>query len=143
MHTSGRALFNQRQYSNVGALLGQSSNNGSHSANGLAAMFIATGQDAANIAESSAAIVHSELKENDDLYMSITIPSLIIATYGGGTNLPTQNECLKILGCEGKGNVYKLAEIMAGVVLAGELSLGSAIVADEWVSSHEALGRNR
>jgi hydroxymethylglutaryl-CoA reductase (NADPH) len=143
MHTSSKALFNQRQYSNVGALLAQSANNGSHSANGLAALFIATGQDAANIAESSAAIVHSELRENDDLYMSITIPSLIIATYGGGTNLPTQSECLKVLGCEGKGNVYKLAEIMAGVVLAGELSLGSAIVADEWVSSHEALGRNR
>ena len=48
-----------------------------------------------------------------------------------------------MLGCEGKGKVYKLAEIMAGVVLAGEMSLGSAIVADEWVSSHEALGRNR
>jgi hydroxymethylglutaryl-CoA reductase (NADPH) len=143
MHTTSKALFNQRQYSNVGALLGHSANNGSHSANGLAAMFIATGQDAANIAESSAAIVHSELKENGDLYMSITIPSLIIATYGGGTSLPTQNECLKLLGCDGKGNVYKLAEIMAGVVLAGELSLGSAIVADEWVSSHEALGRNR
>jgi len=143
MHTTSRALFNQRQYSNVGALLGHSSNNGSHSANGLAAMFIATGQDAANIAESSAAIVHCELRENEDLYMSITIPSLIIATYGGGTNLPTQNECLKVLGCEGKGKVYKLAEIMAGVVLAGEMSLGSAIVADEWVSSHEALGRNR
>lgn len=143
MHTTSRALFNQRQYSNVGAMLGQSSNNGSHSANGLAAMFIATGQDAANIAESSAAIVHCELKENEDLYMSITIPSLIIATYGGGTGLPTQKECLKMLGCDGKGKVYKLAEIMAGVVLAGEMSLGSAIVADEWVSSHEAHGRNR
>lgn len=143
MHTSSRALFNQRQYSNVGALLGHSSNNGSHSANGLTAMFIATGQDAANIAESSAAIVHCELKENDDFYISITIPSLIIATYGGGTGLPTQQECLKMLGCDGKGKVYKLAEIMAGVVLAGEMSLSSAIVADEWVSSHETHGRNR
>jgi hydroxymethylglutaryl-CoA reductase (NADPH) len=143
MHTTSRALFNQRQYSNVGALLGHSANNGSHSANGLTAMFIATGQDAANIAESSAAIVHCELKDNDDFYISITIPSLIIATYGGGTGLPTQQECLKMLGCDGKGKVYKLAEIMAGVVLAGEMSLGSAIVADEWVSSHEAHGRNR
>lgn len=143
MHTSTKALFKQRLYSNVGSMLGQSSNNGSHSANGLTAMFIATGQDAANIAESSAAIMHAELLDNEDLYISITIPSLIIATYGGGTGLPTQQECLKVLGCDGKGKVYKLAEIMAGVVLAGELSLSSAIVADEWVSSHEAYGRNR
>lgn len=143
MHTNSKALFKQRQYSNIGAILGHSSNNGSHSANGLTAMFIATGQDVANISESSAAILHYELKENDDFYVSITIPSLIIATYGGGTGMPTAQECLEMLGCKGKGNVYKLAEIMAGVVLAGEMSLSSAIVADEWVSSHEALGRNR
>jgi hydroxymethylglutaryl-CoA reductase (NADPH) len=143
MHTSGSALFKQRQFSNMGSLLSNSSNNGAHSANGLTAMFIATGQDVANIAESSAALTYSELKENGDYYMSITIPSLIIATYGGGTALPTQRECLEILGCFGAGKAYKLAEIMAAVVLAGELSLASAIVTNEWVSSHEALGRNR
>ena len=143
MHTTSKALFQQRLYSNVGAILGHSANNGAHSANGLTAMFIATGQDVANISESSAAIVHFDLLKNEDYYISITIPSLIIATYGGGTGLATQQECLKMLGCDGKGKVYKLAEIMAGVVLAGELSLSSAIVADEWVSSHEALGRNR
>lgn len=143
MHTSAEALFKQRQLSNVGAILSNSANNGAHSANGLTAMFIATGQDVANIAESSAAIMHSEIKPNGDYYISITIPSLIIATYGGGTALPTQRECLEILGCFGAGKVYKLAEIMAAVVLAGELSLASAIVANEWVSSHEALGRNR
>lgn len=143
MHTSAEALFKQRQLSNVGAILSNSANNGAHSANGLTAMFIATGQDVANIAESSAAITHSEIKPNGDYYISITIPSLIIATYGGGTALPTQRECLEILGCFGAGKVYKLAEIMAAVVLAGELSLASAIVANEWVSSHESLGRNR
>lgn len=143
MHTSAEALFKQRQLSNVGAILSNSANNGAHSANGLTAMFIATGQDVANIAESSAAITHSEIKPNGDYYISITIPSLIIATYGGGTALPTQRECLEILGCFGSGKVYKLAEIMAAVVLAGELSLASAIVANEWVSSHEVLGRNR
>lgn len=143
IHTSAEALFKQRQLSNVGAILSNSANNGAHSANGLTAMFIATGQDVANIAESSAAITHSEIKPNGDYYISITIPSLIIATYGGGTTLPTQRECLEILGCFGSGKVYKLAEIMAAVVLAGELSLASAIVANEWVSSHEVLGRNR
>lgn len=143
MHTTSKALFRQRNMSNIGALLAGASNNGAHSANGLTAMFIATGQDVANIAESSAALTYVEVKDNGDYYISITIPSLIIATFGGGTGLPTQKECLAMLGCVGKDKVYKLAEIMAGVVLAGELSLSSAIVANEWVSSHEAYGRNR
>lgn len=143
MHTSGKAMFRQRQLSNMGTLLAGANNNGSHSANGLTAMFIATGQDVANIAESSAALTYSELKENGDYYWSITIPSLIVATHGGGTGLPTQRECLEMLGCFGKDKVNKLAEIMAAVALAGEISLGSAIVANEWVSSHEQFGRNR
>ena len=75
--------------------------------------------------------------------MSITIPSLIVATYGGGVGLPTQRECLEILGCFGKGKVLKFAEIIAGVVLAGELSLAAAISSSDWVSSHEKYGRNR
>jgi hydroxymethylglutaryl-CoA reductase (NADPH) len=143
MHTSGKAMYRQRQLSNMGTLLANSNNNGSHSANGLTAMFIATGQDVANIAESSAALTYSELRENGDYYWSITIPSLIVATHGGGTGLPTQRECLEMLGCFGKDKVNKLAEIMAAVALAGEISLGSAIVANEWVSSHEQFGRNR
>ena len=143
MHTSGKAMFRQRQLSNMGTLLAGANNNGSHSANGLTAMFIATGQDVANIAESSAALTYSEVKENGDYYWSITIPSLIVATHGGGTGLPTQRECLEMLGCFGKDKVNKLAEIMAAVALAGEISLGSAIVANEWVSSHEQFGRNR
>jgi hydroxymethylglutaryl-CoA reductase (NADPH) len=118
-------------------------NNGAHSANGITAMFIATGQDAANVAESSAAFVYAELRPNCDYYYSVTIPSLIVATYGGGTGLPTQREALEMLGCYGAGNVRKLAEIVAATVLAGELSLGSAIVAEEWVQAHDLLGRNR
>ena len=78
-----------------------------------------------------------------DLYMSLTIPSLIVATYGGGTLLPTQRECLEMLGCVGKGKVYRLAEIVAAVVLAGEISLAAAISSSDWVSSHEKYGRNR
>jgi hydroxymethylglutaryl-CoA reductase (NADPH) len=107
------------------------------------ATFIATGQDVANIAESSAATVFGEIRPNGDYYYSITIPSLIVATYGGGTGLPTQKECLEIMDCYGEGKVNKLAEIMAAVAICGELSLGSAVVANEWVSSHEQHGRNR
>jgi hydroxymethylglutaryl-CoA reductase (NADPH) len=128
---------------NVGAILSGANNNGLHSANAITAMFIATGQDVANVAESSAGVIYAELTPDRDLYISITIPSLIVATYGGGTGLATQRECLDMLGCVGKGKVHKFAEIVAGVVLAGELSLAAAISSSDWVSSHEKYGRNR
>ena len=128
---------------NIGAILSGANNNGLHSANAITAMFIATGQDVANVSESSAGIIYAELTPKADLYLSITIPSLIVATYGGGTGLATQRECLELLGCYGKGKVNKLAEIIAGTVLAGELSLAAAISSTDWVSSHERYGRNR
>ena len=106
-------------------------------------MFIATGQDVANVAEASAGIFFTEVTKEKDLYASITIPSLIVATHGGGTGLPTQRECLDMLGCTGVGTAYKLAEIVAGTVLAGELSLQSAILSNDWVSSHEKYGRHK
>jgi hydroxymethylglutaryl-CoA reductase (NADPH) len=129
----------------VGAFLAGPVNNGLHAANALAALFIATGQDVASVGESSAGVVHAELTgpRGEDLYMSVTLPSLIVATHGGGTGLPTQRECLEVLGCYGPGRVKALAEIVAAVVLAGELSLAAAISADEWVEAHERLGRNR
>jgi len=128
---------------NVGSILSGANNNGLHSANAITAIFIATGQDVANVAESSAGLIYTELTPEKDLYISITIPSLIVATYGGGTGLATQNESLEIMGCTGRGKVKKFAEIVAGVVLAGELSLASAISSSDWVSSHEQYGRNR
>ena len=143
MHTSAQALFEQRQLSNLGSLLSGSISNGAHYANAIAAMFIACGQDVANVAESSAGFSYGEIKANGDYYVSVTIPSLIVATYGGGTGLPTQRECLEVLGAYGHDKVMKFAEIVTATVLCGELSLGSAIVADEWVSAHEALGRSR
>ncbi|MEL7209383.1 MAG: hydroxymethylglutaryl-CoA reductase, partial [Actinomycetota bacterium] len=128
---------------NVGSFLAGVNNNGLHSPNGITAMFIATGQDVANVAESSAAVVHAEITPDRSLYFSITIPSLIVATFGGGVGLATQNECLEMLGCVGRDSVRKFAEIVAGVVLAGEISLASAISSLDWVSSHEQYGRNR
>lgn len=143
MHLDTRELFYARQVQMVGGFLAGSSNNGAHAANGLAALFIATGQDAANIAESHAAITYSQQLDNGDFYWSITLPSLIVATYGGGTGLATQKECLEMLGCYGHGKVKKFAEICAAVVLAGETSLAAAMLHGDWVSAHERLGRNR
>ena len=129
--------------SNVGAFLSGANNNGLHAANAITAMFIATGQDVANVAEASAGIIYTELTPDRDLYLSLTLPSLIVATYGGGTGLATQRECLEVLDCYGQGKVHKFAEIVAGVALAGEISLASAISSLDWVSSHETYGRNR
>lgn len=143
MRVDTRTLFYARQISQVGAFMAGATNNGAHAANGIAALFIATGQDAANVAESHCAIAYTQLLENDDYYWSITLPSLIVATYGGGTGLATQREGLEMLGCYGKGCANKFAEIVAATVLAGEVSLAAAVLSGDWVSSHEALGRNR
>ncbi|MDE0840832.1 MAG: hydroxymethylglutaryl-CoA reductase [Porticoccaceae bacterium] len=143
MGVSAKTLYKARAISQVGSFMAGSVNTGAHSANGITAIFIATGQDVANVAESSAAIVYADLDARGDYYLSITIPSLIVATFGGGTGLATQRECLTMLGCQGAGKVRKLAEIIGATVLAGEVSLMCAMLAGDWVTSHDALGRNR
>lgn len=135
--------------STLSAFLSNSSNNAAHPANGLAALYLATGQDIANIGESNQCTTYNKVTRDGDYYFSITLPALIVATYGGGTALPTQRECLQIMDCYGPGKVMKLAEIAASLVLAGEISLGAAAKVDkvtrtnEWVDAHEKLGRNR
>ena len=136
-------LYKYRQIASVGTHLAGGAYSGAHAANGIAAMFIATGQDAANVAESHAGLNYGELLDNGDFYWSVTLPALICAAYGGGTGLQTQRECLEMMDCYGTGKGDKLAEIIAAVVLAGDVSLSSAILAHEWVSSHEKMGRNR
>ncbi|MCA9790757.1 MAG: hydroxymethylglutaryl-CoA reductase [Candidatus Eremiobacteraeota bacterium] len=136
-------LHHHNGVANLGAFLSGANNNGLHAANGITALFLATGQDVANVAEASAAMLYTEVTREGALYLSITLPCLIVATHGGGTALPTQRECLEMLGCYGPGKVKKLAEIVAATVLAGELSLAAAISSDEWVSAHEKLGRHR
>jgi hydroxymethylglutaryl-CoA reductase (NADPH) len=143
MHITAADLVGTSDIQMAGAFLAGSSNNGAHAANALAALFIATGQDVANVAESHAAITYTRALPNGDFYWSITLPSLIVATYGGGTGLATQRECLEILDCYGEGKARKFAEICAAVVLAGETSLASAILHGDWVTAHERFGRNR
>jgi hydroxymethylglutaryl-CoA reductase (NADPH) len=133
----------------LASFLSYSSNNAAHPANGLAALYLATGQDIANIGESNQCTVYNRVTREGDYFFSVTLPALIVATYGGGTSLPTQRECLEIMDCYGAGKAYKLAEIAAALVVAGELSLGAATRVDkktrqnEWVDAHERLGRNR
>jgi hydroxymethylglutaryl-CoA reductase (NADPH) len=133
----------------IASFLTNSSNNAAHPANGLAALYLATGQDIANIGESNQCTVYNRVTREGDYHFSIPLPCLIVASYGGGTNLPTQRECLKMMDCHGQGKALKLAEIAAALVVAGELSLGAATRVDkktrrnEWVDAHERLGRNR
>ena len=143
MGVEADTLFWARQIQMVGSFMAGSASNGAHAANGLAAMFIATGQDAANVAESHASVTYSQLLDSGDYYWSVTLPALIVASFGGGTGLATQRECLEMMGCYGPGKVEKLAEICAAVVLAGEVSLAGAVLHGDWVDSHERLGRNR
>jgi hydroxymethylglutaryl-CoA reductase (NADPH) len=117
-----------------------------HVANIVAAIFIATGQDCAQVVESSMAITTAEVTSEGDLYVSVTLPSLEVGTVGGGTGLPTQREALAIMGCAGPGNppgsnAKKFAEIVAAACLAGEVSLLSALAAGHLAQAHARLGR--
>jgi len=143
MHVSGDTLFRLRQISNTGALMAGNASNGAHAANGIAALFLATGQDVANVAESHAGMTYTQLLDNGDYYWSVTLTSLIVGTYGGGTGLATQREGLEMLGCYGHGKVRKFAEIVAATVLAGDISLASSVLAGDFVAAHDKYGRNR
>jgi hydroxymethylglutaryl-CoA reductase (NADPH) len=117
-----------------------------HAANVIAAMYIACGQDPAHVVEGSSAITTMELTQYGDLYCSVTLPSMAIGTVGGGTNLGTQRDCLRMLGVSGSGtppgsNSKKLAEIIASAVLAGEISLIGAQAAGHLARAHAELGR--
>lgn len=112
-------------------------------ANAVAAIFTATGQDIASVHESSIGHLSIEMNDDESIYASLVLPSLLIGTVGGGTGLPEQQECLRLMGCAGEGKAPAFAEVIAGFCLALELSTLSALVSDEFASAHERLGRNR
>lgn len=143
LHVTPEALVEMRQHTMLGHLQANAIGYNGQLANGLAAVFIACGQDVANIVNSAVGITNFELDHNGDLYASVTMPSLTVATVGGGTALGTSHECLQILGCAGSGRATKFAEIICATLLAGELSMGAAIASEEFVAAHETYGRNR
>jgi hydroxymethylglutaryl-CoA reductase (NADPH) len=142
LHVTASQLFRIWHSTVIGHLSAGSVGMNAHAANGLSAIFIATGQDVANVVNSACVVTNFELME-EGLYVSITLPALSVATVGGGTNLPTQREALSIMGCHGSGKALKLAEIVAAALLGGEISMGSAIAPGEFVNAHERYGRNR
>ena len=143
LHVTPEDLLNMRQHTMLGHLQANAIGYNGQLANGLAAIFIACGQDVANIVNAAVGITNFELDHDGDLYASVTLPSLTVATVGGGTALATSRECLEILGCAGSGRAAKFAEIICATLLAGELSMGAAIASGEFVAAHEMYGRNR
>jgi hydroxymethylglutaryl-CoA reductase (NADPH) len=142
-HVTPRALCEMWRRTVLGHLEAGSIGYNGHYANGLTALFIACGQDVANVANSAVGITNFAVTEEGDLDASVTLPALSVATVGGGTALGTSRECLEMLGCFGTGGAAKLAEIAAATLLAGELSMGAAIASGEHVAAHETYGRNR
>jgi len=143
LHTTPEGIVETWRQTVLGHLQAASLGYNGHYANGLTALFIACGQDVANVANSAVGITSFERTGEGDLYASVTLPSLSVATVGGGTGLGTSRECLEMLGCFGPGGAPRLAEIAAATVLAGELSMGAAIASGEFVDAHETYGRNR
>lgn len=108
-----------------------------HFANGLAAIFIACGQDVAHIVNASVGINMLEMTKSGDLYAAVKLPNIVVGTVGGGTALGTQQECLKMIGCYGRGKSKKFAEIIAATLLAGELGICAGITSDEFLDPHK------
>ncbi|KAI3780821.1 hypothetical protein L2E82_10812 [Cichorium intybus] len=120
-----------------------------HASNIVSAVFLATGQDPAQNIESSNCITMMEaVNGGQDLHVSVTMPSIEVGTVGGGTQLASQSACLNLLGVKGANkeragsNARQLAKVVAAAVLAGELSLMSAIAAGQLVKSHMKYNRS-
>jgi hydroxymethylglutaryl-CoA reductase (NADPH) len=142
LHVTADQLFRVWQSTVMGHLQAGALGYSAHVANGLAAIFIATGQDVANVVNSACALTCFE-PHPEGLYVSTTLPALSVATVGGGTSLPTQREALEMLDCYGAGKAAKFAEVVAATLLGGEISMGAAIASQEFADAHERYGRNR
>ena len=101
--------------------------NNAHVANLIAAIFIACGQDVAHVINSGVALATCRLIEKDKLYLTISLPNLLVGTVGGGTSIETQKECLDLLDCHGRDKSDKFCEIVAASALAGELGIAISL----------------
>lgn len=141
LHTTSAAIVETNYRKNlVGSSLAGTLGANAHAANMVAALYIATGQDPAQVVGGSMAMTTCEDLDGD-LYIGVRMPAVEVGTVGGGTRLPFQREALAMIGCVGDGKARKLAEIVAATVLAGELSTLAAQAAGQLGSAHAALGR--
>lgn len=143
LHTSVDMLVQFCTTSATGGFLSGTMGVQGHYANALAALYIACGQDAACVSESSNGVTRFEKTPEGDLYAAVTLPNIMVGTVGGGTQLPSQLACLTILGMSGAGHANELAEAVAGLCLAGEISISAALASDTFTAAHHQLARVR
>jgi hydroxymethylglutaryl-CoA reductase (NADPH) len=143
LHTTPKAMVDYWQMSAIGGVLSGTLGIHGHFANGLAAIYLATGQDAACVAESAIGVTRFEVTDEGDLYATVTLPGIMVGTVGGGTGLPTQKACLDLMGLAGPGKARALSEVCAGLLLAGELSIIAALSAGHFSRAHRKLARTR
>jgi hydroxymethylglutaryl-CoA reductase (NADPH) len=143
LHTTPQRMVDYWQMSAVGGVLSGIMGMQGHYANGLAALYLATGQDVACVAESAVGVTRFELTAAGELYAAVTLPNLIVGTVGGGTGLPSQRACLDILGLAGPGKAQALAELCAALCLAGELSIAGAMCSGDFARVHQMLARGK
>jgi hydroxymethylglutaryl-CoA reductase (NADPH) len=143
LHTTPELMCEYWRMSAMGAILSGTMGVQGHFANGLSALYIACGQDAACVAESAVGTTRMEVSSDGGLYTAVTLPNLIVGTVGGGTALPTQRACLSILNLPAEGGAQALAEVCAGLALAGELSIIAALSCGHFTRAHERRTRVR
>jgi hydroxymethylglutaryl-CoA reductase (NADPH) len=143
LHATPQQMVDYWRMSAIGGTLSGTIGVQGHYANGLAALFIACGQDAACVAESAIGVTRFEVTDTGALYAAVTLPNLIVGTIGGGTGLPSQKACLEILGLAGAGHARAFAEVSAALLLAGELSIIGALASGEFTRAHQRLARGK
>ena len=141
LHTTPEKMVKFGQMTTTGASLSGGIGVNAHYANALAALYTACGQDIACVAESAIGITRMEINMDGGLYACVTLPNIMVGTVGGGTHLPSQRACLEIMGLYGTGKSKALAEVTAGLCLAGELSIVGAFCAGHFSKAHQKLAR--
>ncbi|KAL0490829.1 3-hydroxy-3-methylglutaryl-coenzyme A reductase [Acrasis kona] len=141
LHVSPEAVCRATGVGTRGLMLSGAIGASCHFSNAITAMSIALGQDPACAAECHVGLARTERVEGG-VYMCVTVPNILVGTVGGGTKLPTQRACLEMMGLFGAGKANALAEIFASVLIAGELSLGAAIVSGDFAKAHKILARD-
>ena len=141
LHATPKEMEDYWRMSAMGGVLSGTIGVQGHFANGLAALFIACGQDPACVAECAVGVTRFEVCDDGALYAAVTLPSLMLGTVGGGTGLPTQRACLELLGLAGDGKSAALAELAGALILAGELSIIGALAAGHFARAHERRAR--
>ena len=143
LHTTPEKMVDYWRMSALGGVLSGTIGVQGHYSNGLAALFIACGQDAACVSEAAVGVTRFEVGPDGELYAAVTLPNLIVGTVGGGTGLPTQRACLEILGLAGSDHARAFSEVCAALALAGEISIIAALAAGQFTQAHAKLARGK